>query len=364
MQAEQRTCQSCKAVFIIEPDDFGFYEKMDVPPPTWCPDCRMQRRFSWYTDIAFYKRPDSRTGEMIFSHFSKDSPVKIYEHDYWWSDAWDPHQYGRDYDFSRPFFEQFQELMRDVPLSSRSTLNLVRSDYSNKAEDIKDCYLVFNATLAERSMYCMRVFSIQDCMDVTMTDKCQLSYSTFGSGYCFRAFWSSLCGECSDIWFSRDCKNCSNCFGCAGLKNKQYYIFNKPFTKEEYFKEIAKFDTGSYSGIARIMAEARKIWDSTPIKYYQGNRTVNSTGQYLWNTKNVKLSCAIDESEQCAYCFNLRAVKDSMDYSTWGSSAERIYDCMECGIQVSDLRFCFDCWPGSNNLTYCVQCHSSHDLFG
>ncbi|MBI4253199.1 hypothetical protein HY623_03435 [Candidatus Uhrbacteria bacterium] len=39
MNSEQRICQNCKQSFIIESEDFMFYEKMKVPPPTWCPEC-------------------------------------------------------------------------------------------------------------------------------------------------------------------------------------------------------------------------------------------------------------------------------------------------------------------------------------
>ena len=30
------------------------------------------------------------------------------------------------------------------------------------------------------------------------------------------------------------CQNVANLFGCVGLKNKQYCILNKQYTKEEY----------------------------------------------------------------------------------------------------------------------------------
>ena len=32
MNSETKTCQNCKQSFIIEPEDFEFYEKMKVPP--------------------------------------------------------------------------------------------------------------------------------------------------------------------------------------------------------------------------------------------------------------------------------------------------------------------------------------------
>jgi hypothetical protein len=31
-----------------------------------------------------------------------------------------------------------------------------------------------------------------------------------------------------------NCDNSSNLFGSSGLRNKEYYIFNKQYTKEEY----------------------------------------------------------------------------------------------------------------------------------
>jgi hypothetical protein len=33
-------CQNCKKDFTIELDDFRFYEKIKVPPPTFCPEYR------------------------------------------------------------------------------------------------------------------------------------------------------------------------------------------------------------------------------------------------------------------------------------------------------------------------------------
>ena len=38
--SENLICKNCNKEFIIESDDFGFYEKINVPPPTFCPDCR------------------------------------------------------------------------------------------------------------------------------------------------------------------------------------------------------------------------------------------------------------------------------------------------------------------------------------
>lgn len=46
--------------------------------------------------------------------------------------------------------------------------------------------------------------------------------------------------NCAFVWHSSFmeycylCLSCQDCFGCIGLRNKQYHIFNKPYTKEAY----------------------------------------------------------------------------------------------------------------------------------
>lgn len=56
MKQETKNCQNCKKDFIIESDDFSFYEKIQVPPPTFCPECRLVRRLVTRNERTLYKR--------------------------------------------------------------------------------------------------------------------------------------------------------------------------------------------------------------------------------------------------------------------------------------------------------------------
>ena len=103
MSTETRICQNCKRSFVIEPEDFLFYEKIKVPPPTRCPECRMIRRMLFRNEMNLYKRKSDFSGKVIFSGIAPGKNVKVYDHDEWFSDKWDPMDYGRRYDFSRPF---------------------------------------------------------------------------------------------------------------------------------------------------------------------------------------------------------------------------------------------------------------------
>src|SRR3989344_7841146 len=90
MNREKRNCQNCKQSFVIEPEDFKFYEKMQAPPPTFCPMCRFQRRLMFRNERALYKDKCDLCGKDMISVFSPEKPFKVYCSPCWWSDNWDP----------------------------------------------------------------------------------------------------------------------------------------------------------------------------------------------------------------------------------------------------------------------------------
>ena len=91
MEQEIKKCQNCKKEFTIEPEDFNFYEKIKVPPPTFCPECRLQQRMIFRNERTLYKRKCDAPGhfEDIISLFPGELNQKVYDHNYWWSDGWD-----------------------------------------------------------------------------------------------------------------------------------------------------------------------------------------------------------------------------------------------------------------------------------
>ena len=120
MQSETKICQNCKKDFIIEPDDFGFYEKIKVPPPSWCPECRMQRRMVFRNESKLFRQKDVLSGKNMLSIFPPETYCVIEEKDWWSQDKWDPLQYGMNVDFSKSFLEQFFELSKKVPKYQRA----------------------------------------------------------------------------------------------------------------------------------------------------------------------------------------------------------------------------------------------------
>ncbi|MEK9153815.1 MAG: hypothetical protein AAB723_04435 [Patescibacteria group bacterium] len=364
MRQETKICQNCQKGFTIEPEDFDFYEKVKVPPPTFCPECRAQRRMAFFNERILYKRKDSKTGEIIFSGFSDDKDLKIYDHQLWWSDEWDAMDYGQDYDFNKPFFSQFLSLLKQVPLASRSFVSPINSEYCNNAGYLKNCYLVFDADNCDNVLYSCMLHKSKDTLDIYYANNIELCYDSFMIWDCSRVFFSSYCDNCLDVYFSKNLTGCNNCFGCMNLRNKKYYIFNKPYSKEDYQTEIKKFNFSSYGGLQKIINQARSFWLKFPVKFREGTNNVNVSGEYIADSKNVINSYDINGCRDLKFCqIVIPPASDCYDYTDWGLNADRIYESSMCGRDVSRISFCWDCYKTVSDSQYCFQCHNSHNLF-
>ncbi len=365
MDSEIKKCQSCKSQFTIEPEDFDFYRKIKVPPPTWCPDCRLQRRLAWRNERVLFRRTDSLTGKSLIAGFPQDVPFPVYERNYWWSDEWDVLQYGKNFNQSRPFLEQFRELMHAVPWASRSVMFEMNSEYTDQAGHLKNCYLCFNADYCENCSYLVRANTTKDTLDSLQIQNSELCYDSVLVNKSFRTFYSLDCDGSSDIYFSKQCVGCNHCFGCVGLRKKSYHIWNEPHSKEDYEKKLKEYNLGSRASIEALKAEAHRFWLKFPCKYYRGIRNINSSGDMLIDTKNARQCYWVTNAQDVRYCQDLYIQSsDCYDYTVWANHGTRIYECLTCGEEVQNLKFCFDCWPACRDLEYSVGCHSSSDCLG
>ena len=253
MEVEKRNCKNCHSEFIIEPEDLGFYEKIDVLPPAQCPECRRQRRLSWRNDFVFYNRTCDLCKRNIISLYSSDNPQIIYCNKCWWSDMWDPKSFGVDFDFSKPFFEQFISLRKRVPALALVNDNGIGSencDYVQNVQYSKNCYMAMVSWKLENCMYFCYGAEAKDAVDsMGIFSTSEGIYETLYSEKCFGCKYIQNSSELLDCSFCLDCHGCEHCFQCVGLRNKKYFFQNKQYTREEYEKII--FD---YGGVGRVFS--------------------------------------------------------------------------------------------------------------
>ena len=140
-----KQCTKCSKSFKLTQWDLEFYQRIDVPQPTLCPDCRQQRRLAWRNEHSLYNRRCDLCQRDSISIYPTNSPFTVYCHDCWWSDRWNALSYGQKIDWSRPFFEQWKELRDQVPHYSRLVIEatMQNSDYINTCSAAKNCYLIF-----------------------------------------------------------------------------------------------------------------------------------------------------------------------------------------------------------------------------
>ena len=363
---ETRVCQNCKQNFVIEPEDFNFYEKIKVPPPTFCPLCRAQRRLAFRNERRLFKVKDYFTGQDIFSTYPRESGRNIITREAWFGDGWNGMDYGVDIDFSKPFLKQLHELTMKVPMYNFNTTWMVNSPFSFNASRLKNCYLLCNSNESEDCMYGNGVDYCKDCVDNSNLTESERCYECFWIRKCYQCYFTIMSWDSRNLWFCRDCGGCNDCFGCVNLRGSSYCIFNKQYTKEEYEKEIAKMRLDTISGIEEAQKKVRDFWQTHIRRYQQGVRNWNSSGSYVTDCKNVNDSYLIREGENMRYCQYLQVPrnKDNYDISVWGEYIELCYEAIECGENSYNNRFSWNCWPSCKNCEYSAHLFSSSDCFG
>ncbi len=364
MDAEIKQCQNCKKEFTIESEDFKFYEKIKVPPPTFCPECRFVRRLCFRNERFLYKRACDLCKKSIISSYDSGVSFPVYCPECWRSDAWEGLEYGKNYDFSKSFFEQWKELFSRVPRPSLFQIgNCLNVEYTHLIKDAKNVYLSYSVVLSENVWYSNMIDDSKEIMDSYSVTEGNLLYENLSSVKNYDSkytYWSSNCMNCNFVF---DCINCSNCFGCVNLRNKQYCIWNERYSREEYLEKTKNLNMGSHSFVQETY---KRFWDLTqkfPRKYSRILNSVNSIGDDIRNCKNVNFAFYVYDSENTKFAYRCKQAKNSMDVCFM--EAESAYEHASGGSpQSSNIKFIMNGCQTSNDIEYSDLCQSSSNFFG
>jgi len=367
------TCQRCQQTYIIDPEDNEFRAKLSpvfngkkylIPEPKFCPDCRNWRRLTWRNERNLYKRKCSASGKEIISTYSPDCPYKVYEQSEWWSDRWNPLDYGKEYDFNRPFFEQFNELLHEVPLISLWNSYGENAEYNNNCFQLKDSYMNMNTDIGDNNYYSYSSAYCNDISDCAFAHHAELSHECVTCQNIYNCYFNQDLQNCNDCYFSSDLIGCKNCFSCHGLRQKQYCLYNQQLSKEEYDKQIGQFKF-SHSNIQKMKEESRKIYLTTPKKASRNINCNDCHGNYLVNCQNVKESFEVIKAENLKYViYSPAGTKNTQDAYAIGYDAEWIYEFLG-GPEAYNVAFILNPVGKVSNSYYCLQCcNNTQDAFG
>ena len=364
MLNETRNCQNCKKDFSIEPADFDFYKKIDVPPPTFCPECRFIRRMSWRNERMLYRRPCDMCKKNIIAMYPAAAEFPVYCRECWYSDGWDATRYGREYDFRKPFFEQLRGLQRVVPKLALWQRNVINSDFSNMCGECKNVYLSVSVVVnSENVFYSKAVDASKDIFDsynIKISEGC---YQDIDGEKNYNTQYAIQSRNCIDSRYVYDCVNCRNCFMSTSLRNKEYYFRNQQLTKEQYIAEMAKINFGSRATRYDLLKEFNDIQLQSAHRFANVLKSVNTTGNGISNAKNARNCFDVYDVENVKNCYRGFGFKDSMDFD-YGLNSELMYEYTTGATQDFNVKFSYSAMTNVRNADYVECCVSGTNLFG
>lgn len=303
------------------------------------------------------------SGEQFVSMYPQDSPYKIYKPSEWFSDKWNALDYGRGFDFARPFFEQFQELMLEAPRMGINIVNCENSDYCNYCSDNKDCYMDIAGEANRDCFFNLFVKYSKNVVDSTFVYHSELCYECINCYGCYSCQYSMYLENCSDCLYCYDLIGCKNCLFSSGLRNKQYFIFNERKSREEYEKYLRSLALGSFSQRSVLLDGWTKFKKEKAIfraAYFFNCE--NCTGNDIKNSKNTFDSYNVLNCEDCRYLYDVLDAKDCQDLNYSLYKPELSYELIS-SLQM--VRCAFSMASHYNNdCYYCDHIDHSSNLFG
>ncbi|EKE27718.1 MAG: hypothetical protein ACD_3C00165G0007 [uncultured bacterium (gcode 4)] len=372
VKVETKVCR-CWVHFDITDKDLEFYDKVSpvfawvkyqISTPALCPKCREIRRMSFKNDRKLYKSTCSATWKEIISIFSPDKPYKIYNQKDWWSDNWNWKDYWFDFDFSKSFFEQFQNLVVNVPRIALMNYNSENSEYWNYAWGNKNCYLVVGGSWEnENCSYGTNFMKSADCMDCFWARECVNSYEVYWSNKMYDSSYCLNSSNSRNCHFSINIDWCDNCIFCTDLINKSYHIYNKPVSKQEF--EDMKNEFIAHSDLERNKKIFHDMLSSEAEKW---KIMIHSSEDVEWNyildSKNLHHSFLINKVENGKYVFFANYCSNVMDSTNaWLEYPEYLYETINCWKWGYRISFCQWAWNNNKDIFYCDTISACNDCF-
>ncbi len=358
---ETKNCQNCKNDFTLTKDDIGFYEKMAVPAPTFCSDCRSQRRFIWRNERTLHKRECDLCKKSIIGLYPPGTTFPVYCYECWHSDKWDGLDYGIAYDPAKTFLAQFKEILDKVPRLAIWIVQSTNSQYTNQSYSNKNCYLSFALRDSEDSAYITRVVNLKKCFDCLYTHN---SESTYEGVNIEKSYGSAFIDEAEglvDSFFASNSRNCQQCIGIVNLRSASNIFFGEKLSREEYKEKLASIDLGSRKTINELKGMLHDLKLSVPMKFAKVTNCQNTTGDHVSNSRNCKNVFDGFDLDNCKYAmwiYNSKEVYDS--YGLGGS--EFVYETMACE-DINNVKFC-NVVDTSSYTEYSMLSRGSNNIFG
>jgi len=333
----------------------------DLPLPDLCPLCRHVKRFMFRNDQTYNRNHCAICKNSLISIYSEKSECPVLCTECFWSDKWDPLEYGAEFDYSRPFFEQFAELKQRTPRLAMFNTNSENSLYTVHSSRNKDCYQGSSVVECEAVSYSDFVHFTLSSSDCFNCEKLELCYQCTFTVQCYGCEYLDHCEGLHDSMLCIDCRGGDSLLGCIGLRNARQMILNESVSLEEFKRVRIRLHTDEI--FFREFSEKFKTLQQRSIypAVWQTN-CENSFGSDLLGCKNVYESFNLRRGEDVCCGFDSYDNRDCLDISRVGYG-ELLYECTAI-VNLRQSLFCNLCYD-SSGLIYCDNCQNdTRDSFG
>ncbi|MBT6068296.1 hypothetical protein HOG48_00920 [Candidatus Peregrinibacteria bacterium] len=359
-----KKCKITGASFTVSDKEIETCEVLGIPLPDIGPIERIRQTMSARNEWKLYHRKCDATGERILSAYHEDSSYTVYKNEIWWGDSWEGTDYGRDFDFDRPFFEQFIELQQVAPREGTSIFNCENCDYNSHARTSRNSYLSALMVNSEDVYYSYWTPGSKDIFDSAYSHDSELFYWCTHVENSYGCVCLEESGNCHDCCFSFQLRGCKNCLFCSNLVNKEYHIFNKPCSEKEFEEMKFYYLNGSYE---RWQEAYQRYIDMRKSALHRGTRNLRSenvVGQHLFDCKNCFNSYeSYGGCEDCEHCVSLGDSKDVYSGYSVGWPAAEVVHTSSTVRGCTNVAYSMHVWF-CNNIRYCDGCVNCEHCFG
>ncbi|PJB89219.1 hypothetical protein CO083_01010 [Candidatus Roizmanbacteria bacterium CG_4_9_14_0_8_um_filter_34_12] len=257
------------------------------------------------------------------------------------------------------FIEDYKKLKNLTPHSPPYVRECINSELGDFLAHCQNAYYCFDTSYSNDIIYLFDSYAAVDCCDGDYVVESELCYEGIDIFKCNNSSYLNYCARTYDSHFCYDCNDSHNLFGCVYLNHKEYCIYNKQYSKEEYEAKIHKL----FKNLPAInLMEIQKLKLRFPATSTIVSNAENSDyGNHVHYSKNMYLCFDVARSEDCAYIYDSHRNKNCFDL-TQTFSSENCYECVDCN-KLNNCSFMTGCGYMFESL-FCDYCANSDHLFG
>lgn len=213
-------------------------------------------------------------------------------------------------------WQEFKKFLQPFPIRNLNQVNVenVTGDVNRNSKNCFDSYHMVESEDCSYGIDHIKDKDIYDsygCVELSLSCEALCALNSQNIYFSFDIYTSH------NLFYCISCRDCKDCFGCVGLRHKQYCIFNKQYSKEEYETIVAKvFVTMTQAGEWGEFFPANMSpfgYNETAAQEYFPTTKEDALAQgYLWSDYEAPLPQVKSELDGHTLASNIKEINDDI----------------------------------------------------